>query len=178
MPEVPGAAWSVITASSELEYLELRFSTIPAGACQHLFATGQQLPRLHTLDMRGSYHMPSPEADLLQPADLARLAGCCPALQKLHVLDAVQPGATLTALQQLQQLQELRISGLTNETIQQVAQLTGLTSLTVWSGSVDVAGWRHISSLQSLHILECHQHGAGHWHTATRRLENQVRELP
>lgn len=68
-----------------------------------------------------------------------------------HVAALMQPGTALTALQQLRDLQ---VNGLSNETVQQPAggathRLDQLGCV-AWHGSVDVEGWRHISSLSNL----------------------------
>jgi hypothetical protein len=45
----PAAAYSSLTASSKLLHLDISWGVLPAGAWQHMFPAGKQLPHLRTL---------------------------------------------------------------------------------------------------------------------------------
>jgi hypothetical protein len=94
--EVPSAAFSALTASSQLQvlHIELSLSTDMAlpgpDVLQHMFPTGRQLGQLHTLvlgsvePLSSQWHVPA--------ADLARIVASCPALQDLSLVDVLEPG--------------------------------------------------------------------------------------
>jgi hypothetical protein len=46
----PAAAYAALTASSKLQHLDLTCCTLQAGAWQHMFPAGRQLPQLLSLD--------------------------------------------------------------------------------------------------------------------------------
>jgi hypothetical protein len=78
----PAAAYSVLTASSKLQHLDISYCTVPAGVWQQMFPAGRQLPCLKTLNIMCQQHGASQTA--LGP-DGSLLVSCCPALQELDM---------------------------------------------------------------------------------------------
>jgi hypothetical protein len=89
--EIPAAAYSALTASSNLQHLRLRGCTLPENPWQLLLPDGRQLPHLRSLDI--SYTRISvPGVAAQRPPfaaapDSSRLASCCPGLERLDMID-------------------------------------------------------------------------------------------
>jgi hypothetical protein len=126
----PASAYAALTASSKLQYLHIRSCTLPAGAWEHLFQTGRQLPNLQLLNLKvvrqPSGAKPAPEG--------SSLVSCCPGLQALTTR-LLQCSVELLA--PLQELSGLRVLHVTcpdiaaQSILQAVCQLTGLRELGV-----------------------------------------------
>jgi len=130
----PSPAYAALTASSQLQVLELYQLNLPEGACQHMFAAGQQLPKLERLviewlppDMRSGYD------GMLCSEDIACLVSCCPNLRSLDL--NVQPDAHLADLPQLSALTALEVTGTSEDAIKNIAGCTGLLKLSLASDS-------------------------------------------
>ena len=82
----PAAAFSALTASTNLRHLDISGCKLPAGVWEHVFPIGRQLPNLTSLNVMfimqpssGGYayiYAPAPES--------SRLAGCCPSLEVIN----------------------------------------------------------------------------------------------
>jgi hypothetical protein len=126
---VPAAAFSALTASSKLQHLDISRCTLPAGAWQHLFPAGRQLPELQYLDISyvkqpGHGPAPAPEG--------TRLVSCCPGLQRLHMQQLQCSAERLASLAGLSKLHTLYLAdGTQVQGVESVCQLTGLRELTI-----------------------------------------------
>jgi hypothetical protein len=149
----PPAAYSALTASSKLQHLDISFTELPAGAWQHTFPVGRQLPYLQYLD--------STAAERFAPApDFSRTVSCCPGLQQLKLLLTPRCKAQLLApLQGLTALHTLHVGGneITADTTQALGQLTGLKELNVITfGSIRAELLLPLTELQQLTTLHLH----------------------
>jgi hypothetical protein len=72
-------AYSALTASRNLQDLDISNCILPEGAWQHLFPIGVQLPHLQSLNIAGIWH-PSDKR-----AVGSHLVSCCPGLQRMFV---------------------------------------------------------------------------------------------
>lgn len=101
------AAYAALTASSKLHHLNICGCTLAAGAWQHMFAAGGQLPHLRSvcidsvMEASGGY-VPAPPG--------SRLVSCCPGLQSLDMQYLQYSVELLAPLQLLSRLQELRLA--------------------------------------------------------------------
>mgnify|MGYP001807073973 CR=1 FL=1 len=151
----PAAAYSALTASSELQDLSVCGSALPTGAWQHMFPVDRQLPHLQYLDL-SEVRQPGPIHGSPSAPDFSRLVSCCPGLQTLNLL---QQRCKPQLLAPLQRLTALQMGGdeVTAEDLQEVSQLTGLRQLTV----VSVNDFRlelllpltELKELTTLHVL-------------------------
>ena len=125
--DLPAASYSALTASSELQHLDIHQCFLPAGAWQHVFPAGRQLPHLQSLvidrvTMNSSIAAPG-----------SSLVSCCPALQLLTMQDLQCSKELLGALPRLSRLTGLQmgvVDGASGrEVLEQLCQLTGLMSL-------------------------------------------------
>jgi hypothetical protein len=94
--------FSSLTFSSSLTSLSLTSAggpALPAGAVQHMFPAGRQLPALEDLTIES--HLPAAEGFCLDTGALAHVVNACPSLVCLDIIDAVKPGADLSPLLQL-----------------------------------------------------------------------------
>jgi hypothetical protein len=109
------AAYSVLTASSKLQHLDISGCTVAADLWQHVLPARRQLLQLRSLDIsdvkqfdsdpqgqRALYHAAAPE--------VTRLVSCCPGLQSLSLLH-LQGSSTelLGPLRQLSGLQQVKL---------------------------------------------------------------------
>jgi hypothetical protein len=147
----PAAAYSALTASSKLVDLVLTRSRLPAGAWQHVFPTGRQLPHLQELKI--SWCRQYQQDDASAP-DGSRLVSCCPGLQTLHMQGLPYSAEWLTALQRLSELHTLYIDSCEapQEGARRVGQLTGLRNLS-WEREEDPSGQRVLLPLTQLKQL-------------------------
>jgi hypothetical protein len=124
----PAAAYSALTASSKLVVLVLTRSRLPAGAWQHVFSAGKQLP--HLREFKISWCRQYGQDDAPAP-DGSRLVSCCPGLQELFMQGLPYAAEWLTALQGLSGLHTLFIDSCEapQEGVRRVGQLTGLSNL-------------------------------------------------
>jgi hypothetical protein len=128
----PASAYAALTASSKLQHLDISSCTLPAGAWQHLFPTGRQLPSLQSLNIGG---VMQPSGAFAAPEGSC-LVSCCPRLQSLQMRFLQCSAELLAPLQGLSGLQLLHMScpDITAicRVLQAVCQLTGLRELGVW----------------------------------------------
>jgi hypothetical protein len=152
------AAYSSLTASSKLQYLDIGACRLPTGIWEHMVPAGRKLQQMQYLRMsiicRWSNGPAAPEGEWL--------VGCCPSLQSLD-MRAVQCNAELLAA--LQGLSELHTLGLTlaDSTavadVQRVCQLTGLRELNLQAAlgncwDRDTEGWlMQVTQLKQLTTL-------------------------
>ena len=108
----PAAAFAALTASSKLQYLHVRYCTLPTGVWQHVFPAGRQLPHLRELCLSGirdpsigpPYNQaPAPHGSLL--------VNFCPGLHVLRMDCLLYSAALLVPLQGLTQLQAVTLYG-------------------------------------------------------------------
>jgi hypothetical protein len=124
-----------ITASTALSLLSLEHCRLPAGALQHMFPAGKQLPQLQLLAI---HCIPAALSDVdfslesdtaavrscslaINADDVAQLVACCPNLRELSTLwvdgssssfaDAAQLSRALTSLTSLTGLTKLGVGG-------------------------------------------------------------------
>jgi hypothetical protein len=123
----PAADYSALTASSNLRLLDIRDCTLPAGAWQHVFPSGRQLPQLRVLAI-GEVH--TPEGPAAAPEG-SRLVSCCPGLQTLSMQQLQYNSDLLAPLTGLSSLQELSLEPKNSlgEGLEVVCKLTGLRRL-------------------------------------------------
>ena len=109
----------------------MRSAALPAGAWQHMFPVGRQLPRLRCLDM--SAVGPMGDERFVPAPEYSCLVSCCPSLQELNLLARPFTPQLLAPLQRLTGLHRLHMGGdtVTAEDLQAVCQLTGLKELSV-----------------------------------------------
>lgn len=135
----PAVAYSVLTSSSMLQYLDISGCLLPADVWQYLIPGGKQLPHLGSLGLSGAYQLDGNPA----APDGSRLVSCCPGLQQLN-LDWVQCPAKLDyALQGLSGLHTLVMSPEGPEAVESlkaVCQLSGLRGLYVATDDASTDG--------------------------------------
>jgi hypothetical protein len=131
--ETAAPEYAALTASSQLEHLQLFDCIIPPAAAQFMFPAGRCLPHLRTVDISGMFAGPGMCALTLGAGDAGRLAACCPGLQSLSRLElAAVSAAKLHPLLQLSALTKLVVEGAAcdDEVAEQVlAKLTGEQAL-------------------------------------------------
>jgi hypothetical protein len=75
----PAEAYSALTASSQLQHLDISYCVLPEGVWPHMFHASMQLPHLQQLNVthvgHKGEHAPAPEG--------SRLVSCCPGLRSL-----------------------------------------------------------------------------------------------
>jgi hypothetical protein len=137
--------YAALTASSQLQTLQLQGCSMAATAAEHMFTAGRPLPHLTQVYIspdEGWPEITDEAADWLQdpaglrhyslvvgPAHVGRLVACCPALQELGMLvlkDGVV-ASDLAPLLQLTGLTRLGIGGVgcDNAAMQVLAAMTG-----------------------------------------------------
>jgi hypothetical protein len=79
-PSPTAQAYSALTDSSQLQYLQLS-EELPPGVWQHMFPAGRQLPHLRVLNVN---HVRLPTSPAPAPEG-RRLVACCPGLQELYM---------------------------------------------------------------------------------------------
>jgi hypothetical protein len=123
----PAAAYSALTASSNLRHLDVSQCTLPAGVWQYVFPAGRRLPEL--LDL-GVAHVRTPSGRAEAP-DCSRLVSCCPGLRTLRMMRLQYSKELLAALTGLSSLRRLYLSPADGSTqgLEVVSQLTRLQQL-------------------------------------------------
>ena len=104
---LPAAAFSALTASTQLQHLNIGPSRLPAGALEHLFPAGRQLPNLLSLDISAGQLLTRQWAAAPQGS---RLVSCCPGLQSLNVRGLQCSAELLSALRGLHGLTQLQLT--------------------------------------------------------------------
>lgn len=126
---VPAAACSALTASSNLRELVLLDIWWPEAGWEHILSESRQLPQLTRLALgwpklgQESYRSPPPQR-------LQQIASCCPAVQDLSLgltLAGDDQVDSVAALQQLTALVRLQVCCLSNDTA--AALGSGLSSI-------------------------------------------------
>jgi hypothetical protein len=133
--KLAAAAYSALTASSNLQLLSVSGCTMPEGVWQHLFPAGGQLPHLRSLNISGVRTLP-PGADVFVYAPApegSRLVSCCPGLTHLNMRNLHHSTGLLIGLQGLSKLHTLCVGDdvLPADNWQALCQLTGLRELRV-----------------------------------------------
>jgi hypothetical protein len=132
----PASGYAALTASSKLQHLDISECALPAGAWQHVFPAGRQLPQLRDLNITELERAAGGE---ISAPEGRRLVSCCPGLQCL-LMQAVQDSAELlVALRGLSGLRTLHWgdvhagmdADIAQEGLQLVCQLTGLRKLEI-----------------------------------------------
>jgi len=101
------AAYSALTASSQLQHLEVLSGELPAGAWQQMFQPSRRLPDLRYLGLHGDNETPwQHPAQRLGAADMQAMVSCCPALETLILGPQIRV-LTSAPLQQLTGLRSL-----------------------------------------------------------------------
>lgn len=135
------ASYSALTASSNLQQMDLQTCVLPEGVWQHMFPTGRRLPHLQWLIIE---YVRTPSGVASTTPDGGSLVSCCPVLQILQ-MDGLKHSAGL------------------------LSSLTGLSSLThlglrpvgddILPEGLDVVC--RLTQLQSLHVSDFHDPEAG-----------------
>ena len=128
---LPTAAFSALTASSKLQYLNLCCCALPVDVWQHMFPAGRQLPHLTFLDISA---VKQPGEALATAPEGSCLVSCCPGLQYLNMKFLRCDADHLAPLRGLSMLHTLRCGTAqfcTGEGLEPVCQLTGLRELEV-----------------------------------------------
>jgi hypothetical protein len=129
----PAAAFSALTASSKLQYLNVEDTMLPVGAWQHMFPDGRQLPCLHTLKMSWPL-LPRINPEVLHEdvTKVSSLVSCGPALAVL-CLERLPYDAKLmeqlTALTGLHTLHLDVLDGSQQHAVECIYRPTGLRGL-------------------------------------------------
>jgi hypothetical protein len=100
--ELPTAAYSALTASSNLQHLKLQGCALPEDPWELLFPDGKQLPHLRSLDISRAS---APRGRFIPES--SRLASCCPGLQHLDMSGLECSVEELRLLSQLPNLTRL-----------------------------------------------------------------------
>jgi hypothetical protein len=97
-----------VTASGNLEYLDLTGLKLPRSAWVHLFTVGQQLPKLHEFKL--CFADISAFGDLFDCSALEQMVACCPAITSLsfQTMGLFKPDVSLAPLLRLQGLADLQ----------------------------------------------------------------------
>jgi len=122
------AAYSGLTASSNLQKLSLHITTFPPGIWQHVFTPASRLPALQEMMLCRADRGPPPPA-ALGADDISRLISCCPGLRAITI--DVQPDATLTHLAHASGLTNLSVLFLSAEDFEALSGLVALQELSV-----------------------------------------------
>lgn len=141
------AAYSALTASSNLQLFEVSAWCMPSGAWEHVFPPTKRLPKLRALIVE-----PVVGQDRGLP-DLACVVRCCPGLQQLSVQQDIRSHDSLS-LQSLTasiNLSDLKTGVVDNAGAAVLPQLTSLRCLKV--AGISEAGGLRLSMLQQLTAL-------------------------
>ena len=137
-PLPPATAYSPLTGSSRLQYLDISHCEVPEGVWAHVFHASMQLPHLQQLDISHLRHpyedgYTDSECHVAMPEG-SRLVSCCPGLQSLHLSGLSYSNALLEPLTGLSGLWELDLCAAAKrrEGLDAVAQLTGLRELRLY----------------------------------------------
>jgi hypothetical protein len=104
---LPAAAYSALTASSKLQYLDARWFGLPVDAWQHVFPPGRQLPHLQEPAIRVT--QTSAAAGSFPTLGGTSLVSCCPALESLYLKNVPHSAAVLGPLTALRGLKWLKV---------------------------------------------------------------------
>jgi hypothetical protein len=138
-PAVERQQCGAFTSPSQLTSLQLSGMRLPDACGNQLFPPGRKLPHLKMLKIRGPAcprwargGQPASQP-ISGSADVYSLIECCPNLEELDLVAAVQQGKSLSCLSHLAHLTELTVGGPTMDNIcaAAVAAVTGLAKLTV-----------------------------------------------
>ena len=162
----PAAAFSALTASSKLEFLDIQYTEPPEGALACLL--GRTLPQLQCLNLNG---ICSTCPDGLNERELRQLVKACPHLRSLQC--SLQPNACPNALLQLTALTALTLDCVTVEVTECVlVKLTRLEELHIVPNStIDDVGLLRLTALTQLSQLGIHHYGC------TLYFEEEYRKL-
>jgi hypothetical protein len=128
----PAAAYAALTASSQLQHLDISRSYVPEGVWQHMFIAGRQLPHLQKLNIA---HVDHPGDGIPAAPEGSRLVSCCPGLQSLDMQGLQHSAGLFSALQGLSGLHRLCLQPWGSSVgLEGVCQLTGLLDLEVNEG--------------------------------------------
>jgi hypothetical protein len=153
----PAATYAALTASSNLQHLDMGGCTLSVGVWQHLFPADRQLLQLTSLGIARVQQLPH---DAAPAPEGSRLVSSCPSLQSLSISSLLYNPQQLTQLQGLTGLHTLHLvtgtgprmahdaSADTGDTLQAVCQLTGLRELGLYV--IDAATQMLITQLQQL----------------------------
>jgi hypothetical protein len=108
----PATAYSALTASNQLQYLEVRSCILPVDVWRHVFPAhvGRQLPQLQEIDFTCLHHPDDLDAKVAAPEG-GLFAACCPKLQSLWLVDVVCSPLLFLPLTALSGLHKLKVSG-------------------------------------------------------------------
>ena len=156
----PAASFSALTASSNLQHLDISWCMLPEGAWQHVFPAGGHLPRMQSLVLeniavlvRGSMRGGGPLIGRTTPAPDGSVVSCCPGLQSLDLQCVLCSKGLLCALPRLSKLTLLRLGFVEgvrgSEVLESMCRLTELRSLQVVARS-DCQGLILLTQLKQL----------------------------
>jgi len=135
---VAAAAYSILTASSQLQKLVLYVRDLPSGVWRHVFPPDRQLPALQEFVVRFNRWTatgPPPPA-ALGTDDISCLVSCCPGLRNVDV--HVQPDLRLADFAKVTGLTSLAVSRLNAGAFESLGDLSKLVSFEALS--VGLAG--------------------------------------
>lgn len=124
------AAFAALTASSQLQLLDIGSCVLPAGVWQHTLPTGRQLSSLTRLDIAWAVQ---PSGDAAPAPEGSRLVSCCPELTSLDIRGLEYRADMPVSLKGLSELHTLRMDipggAAAAKSVKAVCQLNGLREL-------------------------------------------------
>jgi hypothetical protein len=140
----PAADYAALTASSDLQQLDLTKSTLPAAAWQHVFPDSKRLPlRELTMPISAGYDNDAAESHITA-ADVSSIVSCCPKL-RVFAIDMQRDRGLPYGVGKLPHTAEVLVP---------LRALSGLQTLKV--GSVDASCLREVAGMTGLRELELH----------------------
>jgi hypothetical protein len=134
----PDTAYSVLTASSKLQHLNITGSRLPANVWQHVFPPGMHLPHLKELNINSvRQHIPGvfPTRAAAPAPDSSLIVSCCTHLRSLKMQQlqySAELLAPLTGLSELQMMDVATSDHTTVGALQVVPQLSQLRYLDIY----------------------------------------------
>jgi hypothetical protein len=122
----PAAAFSALTASSELRIPHVSNCKLPTDVWQHVFPAGRQLLHLRSLNVS---KVKQPQGGASLAPEGTCLVGCCPGLRSLNMMQLQYSAERLAPLQNLSGLRKLKLASTQDEGFEAVCQLTRLREL-------------------------------------------------
>lgn len=158
------AAYSSLTAGSNLQTLVIEDAHLPNGVWQHVFGAGRQLHDLKSLVLKKdrwhshTWYAVSEQvykAGAMTADDVARLASSCPNVTSLVLKGVQQPGVPLQPImQQLTGLRSLKVNDASDADAGLLRQLPELQDLVLSDSSLSNDAIQQLTQLTQLEQLQ------------------------